>query len=129
MTQVKELPHAFRLSPLQLTALSYDALSKQFAAVRTSMSLMGGKKYKREESRNSYLSLSLSLWIPFILFDHLSPLAALNVTRFILLCYSVVYALLCSWSKCRGMRCFMFFFSENVCLLKASYFSIPVKSL
>lgn len=37
MTQVKELPRAFRLSPLQLTALSHDALSKQFAAVRTSM--------------------------------------------------------------------------------------------
>lgn len=36
----------------------------------------------------------------------------------------MVYVLLCSQFEYRVMKCFMFFFSGNVYLLMASYFSI-----
>lgn len=82
-----------------------------------------GRKERKWEAGISCLSLSRPL---------LSALPSLptscppHVPRFILLCYWMVYDLVCSWFKYRVIKCFMFSFSKNVYLLKASYFSIPV---
>lgn len=92
----------------------------------SSTSLTGAKRFKKPaKSRISCICLSASLWLPPSA-SYLPPLAALDASPFTLLCVWMVYALLCSQFKCKVMKCFMFFFSRNVYLPTASYFSIPV---